>query len=167
MENQKAENQEFTMSFRLESIRDLDFHFVNLIALGINDFDEKKMLMNYSWKLDNPKNTNKIKMLVAVNLLYPTDDQKEPVVLVNYFNESTFDIANFRDVIKVVPGESAQMNDQILGTFLSISFSNLRGILFEKLARSDYKDIILPAVTQDFVKKLIQQFKDKATSGKE
>lgn len=149
------------VSFRIDSVRDIDFHFINKEGLGIKDeFDEKKLNLQYRWTFKNEPGTKDICILIVVNITYPKQGEASPVVLVNYFNETKFSITNFEEV--VVKGSNGKLNvpDAVLENFLMISISTIRGILLEKLAKSDYSRLILPAVTPDFIKGMLKSYKD-------
>ena len=57
-----------------------------------------------------------------------------------------FEIKNLSNFYKLKEDEQPLFSGVLIATLLGLSFSTARGIIFEKLATTNLKDIILPVI---------------------
>ena len=156
MATDNKETPEKRVSYKIDGINDVEFHIYNLADYGItNGLDKTKIFITYNWMINVYKQDKKLGVFLSIYYIYKIDENNS-VPLVNYFNETKFLIDNFDETITVIDDTQFNVPDEAMETFLSIGISTARGILIEKLSKSPYSNIIIPAAQPDFIKKMVK-----------
>lgn len=84
---------------------------------------------------------------IKIKLIIDLSDSSKTGNLANYEIDFHFKIKNLDKFYSIKEGEPPLLSGNLIATLLGICFSTARGILYERLANTNFKGVILPVVS--------------------
>lgn len=134
---------------------------VELLKTQINapvlDFAPKEFQFDLSLE-SRIESTQKL-IMVAVTADVRSDNKTEKLATVS--SVCIFGIENFDQIVKISPENHFETSDEVMFVLISISFSTLRGIMFEQFRGTYLHTAILPIIDpkQFVLQKIVTQNK--------
>lgn len=151
-----VEKNNILFHFRLNKIEDVSFSLRTVEEMEIS---VDTILISYGWATKSITEKNTI--ILTLKVLFHTKIEEKQIDLLDYTNQSYYEIKNFNDVVTVVDGNKLNIHSGVIKQFLSMSISTTRGILYERLGRTKYSKVLLPAVTSAMLDEIIKVGTDK------
>ena len=143
MSNKDQMHQNASVSYKMISINEGYFFYINPPASGIENYDAINLRYELSHLFDWSQNTGICTVFLDIKFFYFTNDVKtvlfETKLLINYL------LINGEQYITVTENE-INMELSLSTMLLSIAISTARGYLAAKMAATEYKNILLPII---------------------
>ncbi len=150
---------EKTISFKIDSVKDIEFYVTSLNRLNINH-DFKNFEFKINWFAESYLSEKKIKLSLVISFFYK-NHPKSKLAIISYTNETLFSIANFDEIINATSSKDVGIHPEFLMNFIAISISTVRGILISKLSNTEYHSIILPLIDKKMLHEIFEKSKLK------
>jgi hypothetical protein len=145
--------------FKIFKIKVLSSYLNSIETLDISDSDLKDLNnigvgKGFDLKFDNKEGL--FKVLPSVDIAFKTKN-KDTIKLFGLKAEIIFKFIDFEDIIKIGEEETISLPDDLLLNLINISFSTVRGLLFNLSSNTEYDHLILPLTSAEEFKKALNR----------
>jgi hypothetical protein len=145
------------IEFKIHKIKTLEFFIIEPSKNIIKNFNSENLQLDFGVGFSFNTDLNLFAVIIGIHQTYI--DEKEEIELLRFRNVTEYFIKDLKDVL--VDTQNIKFSEEgLIEILLSVAYSTIRGIIFEKTSGSFMNEFYLPIINPSEVIRQMQENQD-------